>query len=60
MRGDQWMTTIAGIMTMRPGARQEAGRIDQIIADGRITLITLISPKIQAPSHLAHIVRAGV
>jgi hypothetical protein len=54
------MTTIAGIMTMRPGARQGAGQIDQIVADGRIALVTQISPKVQAPSHLAHLVRPGV
>jgi hypothetical protein len=54
------MTTIAGIMTMRPGARQGAGQIDQIAADGRTTLITLISPKIRAPFHLAQIVPAAV
>jgi hypothetical protein len=54
------MTIIAGIMTMRRGARQGAGRIDQIVAGGRITLITLISPKILAPFHLAQIVQAAV
>jgi hypothetical protein len=53
------MTTIAGIMTMRTGAHQGAGRIDQIVAEGRITLIESISPKIRAPSHLAQIVPAA-
>jgi hypothetical protein len=54
------MTTIAGIMTMRPGARQGASRIGRIVADGRRTLITLISPKTLAAFHLAQIVQAGV
>jgi hypothetical protein len=54
------MTTIAGIMIMRLDARQGGGRIDQIVAGGRLTLITLISPKIQAPFHLVQIVQADV
>jgi hypothetical protein len=54
------MTTIAGIMTMRAGARQGPGRIDQIIPDGRKTLIILVSPKIPADFHLAKIALAGV
>jgi hypothetical protein len=54
------MTIIAGIMTMRPGGRLRVDRIDRIIAGGRITLIILISPKIQVPFHLAQIALAGV